>query len=90
MTTPENRSEVDLTRCCEASGAGGATGGCSRNRLASPVRKGRCTAAGNPPASPLRGVTCCSRRFESKTVGRASARHVGLKPDLRHMENIRL
>ena len=37
MTTPENRSEVALTRCCEASGAGGATGGCSRNRLASPV-----------------------------------------------------
>ena len=26
-----------MTRCCEASGAGGATGGCSRNRLASPV-----------------------------------------------------
>jgi len=71
MTTPENRSEVDLTRCCEASGAGGATGSCFRNWLASPV-------------------TCCSRRFESKTVGRVSTRHAGLKPDLRHMENIRL
>jgi hypothetical protein len=37
METSKNRSEVALTRCCEASGAGGATGGCSRNRLASPV-----------------------------------------------------
>jgi hypothetical protein len=38
MKTSKNRSWVASTRCCEASGAGGATGGCSRNRLASPVR----------------------------------------------------
>jgi hypothetical protein len=37
MKTFKNRSEVALTRCCEASGAGGATSGCSRSRLASPV-----------------------------------------------------
>jgi len=37
METFQNRSEVVLTRCCEASGAGGATSGRSRNRLASPV-----------------------------------------------------
>ncbi|MGC2047873.1 MAG: hypothetical protein WA635_04600 [Gallionella sp.] len=37
MDTSKNRSGVALTRCCEASGAGGATGGCSRNRLATPV-----------------------------------------------------
>jgi hypothetical protein len=37
MKTSKNCSEVASTRCCEASGAGGATGGCSRNRLASPV-----------------------------------------------------
>jgi len=37
METSKNRSWVASTRCCEASGAGGATGGCSRNRLASPV-----------------------------------------------------
>jgi hypothetical protein len=37
MKTAKNRSRVATTRCCEASGAGVATGGCSRNRLASPV-----------------------------------------------------
>lgn len=37
MKTLKNCSEVALTRCCEASGAGGATGGCSRNWLALPV-----------------------------------------------------
>jgi len=33
----KNCSWVALTRCCEASGAGEATGGCSRERLATPV-----------------------------------------------------
>lgn len=37
MKTAINRSEVALTRCCEASGAGGATSGRFRNRLAAPV-----------------------------------------------------
>ena len=37
MKTSKNCSEVALTRSCVASGAGKATGGCSRNRLASPV-----------------------------------------------------
>jgi len=37
METSKNCSWVDSTRCCEASGAGVATGGCSRDRLASPV-----------------------------------------------------
>ena len=37
MKTSKNRSWVATTRCCEASGAGWATGGCSRKLLASPV-----------------------------------------------------
>jgi len=37
MKTFKNRSEVALTRCCEASGAGWATSGRSRNQLAEPV-----------------------------------------------------
>jgi hypothetical protein len=37
MKTSKNCSEVATIRCCEASGAGRATGGCSRNRLATPV-----------------------------------------------------
>jgi hypothetical protein len=37
MKTSKNRSGVATRRCCEASGAGVATGGCSRKLLASPV-----------------------------------------------------
>ena len=37
MKTSKNCSEVALTRSCVAFGAGKATSGCSRNRLASPV-----------------------------------------------------
>jgi hypothetical protein len=37
MKTSRNCSDVALTRSCAAFGAGKATGGCSRGRLASPV-----------------------------------------------------
>ena len=43
MKTSKSRSGVALTRSCVASGAGKATGGCSRNRLALPVTcRSRC------------------------------------------------